>query len=81
MFKGNFLMNVMDEPIHFKYETEIPPARYKEFDFIFVPGGETIVMRGGNNVALCNFLLDDVVRQRVLEQTGAKPLVIAVSVT
>jgi hypothetical protein len=82
MVKGHFQLNVMDEIIQFNYETNVPPSRYKEFEFVFVPGGETMVMRGGaSTTAIKNFLVDDVVRQRVFEQTGTKPAVIAVSVT
>lgn len=81
MTKGNFQLNVVGEIVQFNYETDVPPSRYKEFEFIFVPGGETMVMKGGAmSSALKDFLIAGVVRQRVFEQTGTKPPVIAVNV-
>lgn len=82
MLKGNFQLNVVGELVQFTYETEVPPARYKEFEFIFVPGGDTMVMKGGaTSSVMKDFLIADVVRQRVFEQTGTKPSVIAINVT
>lgn len=80
MASGNFLLNVCGEPINVKYVTDIHENQYKDFHFIFMADGYTLVTNPEQNNPLKDFLLDGVIRERVFEQTGLNPTIIGITV-
>lgn len=81
MSTGNFTLNIVDVPVYFKYQTEPTEEQYGNFDFVFLGNGTVLYNKPEKTESLKNFLVEDVIRLRVQEQTGQQFKVIAVSIS
>lgn len=81
MANGNFIINVVDVPVHINYTTDPKEEQYVNYDFVFLGENKVVYNKKESSVELREFILEGVVRQRVEEQTGRQFKVIAISVS
>lgn len=73
---GNFLLNVLDEPVMFNYVTNVP---FEEKDqYSFWCDSDSVHYKDQANASL--FPMIALIKQRILEQTGTVPITFGVNV-